>query len=171
MTATLATERLTLRKPQPKDWEAFRDFALSGGMNQISSGLDEGRAWRVFAAELGHWEIRGYGMWSVTMAGQDDALGLVGPWYPVDWPDTEIGWMVFSGAEGKGIAFEAAHAARAHAYDTLGWTRIVSYIAPENARSIRLAERLGATVDPDAAQPKPDAPCLVYVHPAKEVLQ
>lgn len=171
MTATLETERLILRKPHGRDWDAFRNFALSGGMDLINGGVDEGQAWRQFASELGHWEIRGFGMWAVTFKGSDTAVGLVGPWYPVDWPDTEIGWAVFPGAEGKGIAFEAALAARIHAYDTLGWTRIVSNIAPDNARSIRLAERLGAKVDTDAKQPKPDEPCLVYVHPAREDLQ
>ena len=147
MTATLETERLILRKPEGRDWDAFRDFALSGGMDLINGGVDEGQAWRQFASELGHWDIRGFGMWTVTMKGGDLAIGLVGPWYPVDWPDTEIGWSVFPGAESKGIAFEAARAARLHAYQTLGWTRIVSYIAAENIRSIRLAERRRLSYD------------------------
>ena len=54
-------------------------------------------------------------------------------------------------AEGKGYAFEAAQAARAHAFDVLGWETAVSYIDPGNARSIELAERLGAVRDPEAA--------------------
>ena len=36
-------------------------------------------------------------------------------------------------------------AARAYAYGTLGWTTTISLIAPANARSRVLAERMGAT--------------------------
>ena len=41
--------------------------------------------------------------------------------------------------------FETALAARAFAYETLGWTTAISLIAPDNGPSKRLAERLGAT--------------------------
>ena len=103
-------------------------------------------------------------MWAVTRHDDDTALGLVGPWTPPDWPEAEIGWMILSdAAEGTGIATEAAKAAVAHAYDSLGWDTVVSYIAPDNTRSIRLAEKLGAVLDPQAAGPKPDT--LVYRHP------
>ncbi len=39
---------------------------------------------------------------------------------------------------------------------------LVSYIDPDNARSIRLAERLGATIDDHARKQDPDD--LVYRH-------
>src|SRR5262249_27176327 len=48
---------------------------------------------------------------------------------------------------GRGYAFEAATAALGTAFATLGWPRAVSLIAPPNLRSIRLAERLGATFE------------------------
>jgi RimJ/RimL family protein N-acetyltransferase len=95
---------------------------------------------------------------------------MAGPWYPADWSEPELGWTLWSAAhEGKGYAHEAAVAARAHAYSVLGWTTAVSYIDPDNARSIALAERLGATLDPDAAHHNPAD--LVYRHPAPEALQ
>ena len=59
-------------------------------------------------------------------------------------------------------------AARAHAYGALGWTTAVSYIDPQNARSIRVAERMGAKLDPDAVPMDPGD--LVYRHPAPEDL-
>lgn len=169
MTDILHTSRLVLRRPGPDDWPAARDFFLSDRSAGIGGPLSLGQAWRAFAAELGHWEMRGYGMWAVCRRDEDRALGLIGPWHPADWPETEIGWMIFdSAAEGTGIATEAARAAIAHARDALGWTRIVSYIAPDNARSIRLAEKLGATCDPGAPQPDPAKPCRVFRHPAPE---
>ena len=167
MTTTVQTARLILRPPAPQDWPAFHDFMMSDRSTAFGSHKDLGRAFRAFAAELGHWQIFGYGMWAVTALDDDTALGLVGPWTPPDWPEKEVGWMILSGAaEGTGIATEAARAAIRHAFEVLGWSTVVSYIAPENTRSIRLAAKLGATLDPAAPQPKPDAPVLVYRHPS-----
>ncbi|MBI1417588.1 MAG: GNAT family N-acetyltransferase [Limimaricola sp.] len=168
MTVTLQTPRLVLRRPAPRDWPAWNGFFQSERSAGVGGPRSLGASWRGFAGELGHWEIFGYGMWAVTLRGDatDTAVGLVGPWTPADWPETEIGWMIWDDKiEGTGIATEAARAALTHAWDVLGWTTIVSYIAPDNARSIRLAEKLGATLDPAAPQPKPDAPVLVYRHP------
>lgn len=162
----LTTANLILRRPEPRDADAFIAFTTSERSTSLGGPHDLGRAWRIFASELGHWVIRGYGMWAVTRPGEDRMLALIGPWHPADWPETEVGWMVIDdSAEGTGLATEAARAAIDHAYGTLGWTTVVSYIAPENTRSRRLAEKLGAVIDPDAPQPKPDQPCLVYRHP------
>ena len=65
--------------------------------------------------------------------------------------------------EGTGVATEAADAAVKHAYDVLGWRTAVRYIAHDNARSIRLAEKLGAKLDVAATGPTPTT--LVYRHP------
>jgi RimJ/RimL family protein N-acetyltransferase len=91
--------------------------------------------------------LNGFGRWIVADRATDAALGVVGPFFPADWPEPEIAWSVFAEAEGRGIAFEAASAARAFAYDRLGWTTAISLIAPENIRSAALARRLGCRED------------------------
>lgn len=163
----LTTDRLTLRGPQMTDWEAWRAFALDERSRFVRPAeMTEGIAWRAFAHVAGMWALRGFGSFVFCEKGSDTALGMAGPWYPMDWPEPEIGWTVWNArAEGKGYAFEAALAARDWARDALGWTRPVSYIDRDNARSVALAERLGCTLDPEAAQPHPDKPCLVYRHP------
>jgi RimJ/RimL family protein N-acetyltransferase len=169
MIERLDTARLILRRPAGRDWPQVRDFFLSDRSAGVGGPHDLGRAWRILAAEIGHWDICGCGMWAVARRGDDTALGLIGPWTPADWPEPEIGWMILSAdIEGTGIATEAAQAAIAHAWNVLGWQTMVSYIAPDNARSIRLAERLGARPDPDAARPAWDRPCVVYRHPRPE---
>jgi hypothetical protein len=116
----LQTERLILRQPVAGDWAAFRDFMQSDRAAFFDHQGNIGSTWRSFAAELGHWDIFGYGMWAVTRRGDNTAIGLVGPWTPPDWPETEIGWMIFDPAtEGTGIAAEAARAAIAHAFGRL----------------------------------------------------
>lgn len=169
--SVLETERLVLRPPEPRDWPAFHAFFHSDRCEWVGGQGSAGEVWRGFAAELGHWQIRGYGMFTMTEKGGDDsALGLVGPWFPGGWPERELGWILFApSTEGKGYAREAALACRAHAYDTLGWTTAVSYIAPQNERSRALAERIGCVVDPEAMGPDLK-PTLVYRHPAPGAL-
>lgn len=172
MTAPLQTERLTLRRPVPADWPAFRDFFASDRSASLGGPVTIGKSWRHFASELGHWEIHGFGMWAVTLRDSARTVGLIGPWCPVDWPETEIGWLILSAdIEGTGIATEAAIAAITHAFDVLQWDTAVSYIGADNSRSIRLAEKLGAVRDDGA--PKPDAypDTLVYRHPKPGVAQ
>ncbi|MBV0910963.1 GNAT family N-acetyltransferase [Anianabacter salinae] len=159
---TLHTERLLLRRPDARDADAATRFFVSDRAKLIND-YTEAQAWRAFAAEIGHWEIMGFGMFAVCQRSDPDtALGLVGPWFPPDWPETEIGWMMFQGSEGKGFAHEAAEASLRFAFDTLGWAQAVSYIDPANARSIALAERLGAVRDDACARPEPHD--LVYRH-------
>jgi len=168
----IATERLVLRRPLPRDWDAFRDFMMSERAAMFGSHRNLGKAFRSFAAELGHWDIFGFGMFAVTRKGEDRAVALVGPWNPPDWPERELGWMVLDGAaEGQGIAREAAEGALRHIWSELGWDTVVSYIAEGNDRSVALAERLGARLDPQAVAPEaPGKTVLVYRHPRPESL-
>ncbi|WP_424976273.1 GNAT family N-acetyltransferase [Dinoroseobacter sp. S124A] len=163
---TLTTERLTLRPPCPADVPALTEFYRSERSQYAGGHVPHAKAWSNAVAMLGHWQVRGYGLWAVTETGDDRALGLVGPYYPDGRPETELGWVLFAAAEGRGIAQEAALAARADARSRLGWSEIVSYIDARNTRSIALAERLGARLDETAPQPKPDDPCLVFRHPS-----
>ena len=161
----LKTERLILRRPKAADADAFMAFFATRRAQYVGGPMTPRQAWDFFGTELGHWDIRGFGMFTVTEKGSDAALGIVGHWYPWGWPETEVGWVLFDAAsEGKGYASEAARACVDHAWNALNWTSVVSYIAPENAASVKVAERLGARLDPQAVQPKPETPCLVYRH-------
>jgi RimJ/RimL family protein N-acetyltransferase len=57
----------------------------------------------------------------------------------------ELGWALAREHWGQGYATEAALAVREWARGERGFGRLVSLIEPANARSQRLAERLGAT--------------------------
>lgn len=166
-TPVTTTERLVLRAPAARDWAHFNAFLASPRADSIrANAYDETLAWRAFGHVIGHWVLRGFGMFIFAdRSAPDTPLGMAGPWFPEGSPEHEIGWSVWAaGAEGKGYAHEAAAAARDHAFRDLGWHTAVSYIAPDNARSIALAERLGAVRDAAAAFPG-DKPCLVYRHP------
>lgn len=166
-TPVLETERLVLRAPVAADWEAWCRFALSDRARFIrpATAFGEGEAWRAMGHLIGHWVLRGFGMFVFCDRDTASPLGMAGPWYPASWPEREIGWSIWSDeAEGKGLAFEAAKAVRNFAFDVLGWQTAVSYVAPDNLRSAALARRLGAVEDRSAACPG-DEPCLVFRHP------
>lgn len=166
-TPVLDTKHLHLRAPQPEDFEAYTTFYRSERSSMNGGPMDRNAAWRAFAAELGHWQIRGYGLFSVVERTSNKLCGRVGLWNPEGWPEAEIGWVMYDGFEGKGYAYEAALGARAYAYDTLGWAPMISVIAPGNDRSIRLAERLGAIYERDWEAPS-GKPALIYRHPVKD---
>ncbi|MFT4959274.1 MAG: RimJ/RimL family protein N-acetyltransferase [Paracoccaceae bacterium] len=170
---TLETERLILRGPKPADFRAIANFFGSDRSRFVGGPKPIGGAWQFLTMMTGHWQMRQFGMWVITENHDDTGLGdtglgLVGFYYPVGWPEREIGWHIWSEeTEGKGYAFEAAQAALDHAKTVLNWTTLVSYIAPDNARSIALAERLGATPDTAANLPE-TGDCACYRHPMGE---
>ncbi|MEX2519467.1 MAG: GNAT family N-acetyltransferase [Paracoccaceae bacterium] len=164
----IETERLVLRPPEGRDWEPWAEFMASDRAAFVGGPQDRSAAWRAFGHIIGHGAMRGFTLFMVTRKGDDTALGSVGPWFPEGWPEREIGWTLWSGAlEGGGFAFEAASAARAWIWSDLGWGGAVSYIAKENARSIALAQRLGAELDPAADTPRGED-CHVFRHQRPE---
>ncbi len=164
---TVETDRLRLRAPEARDFDAYAAFRASERSRILGGPFPRAAAFEQMAALVGHWHLRGFGRWMVADRATDAALGVVGPYFPVDWPEPEIAWAVFDGAEGRGIAHEAAHAARRFAYDTLGWTNAVSLIRPDNTRSAALAQRLGARID--GRHPHPTYGMLdIWRHPGPE---
>lgn len=141
----LETPRLILRGPEPRDIEPTIAFLLDRDRaDGFGSAPNRSEAWRWFVLNVGHWHLRGYGYFVIEMKETGETAGLAGIWNPEGWPEPELGWVVFEGFEGRGIAYEAAHRARRYAYEDLGFTTLTSNIVPGNARSIALAERLGA---------------------------
>ncbi|MEM9796780.1 MAG: GNAT family N-acetyltransferase [Pseudomonadota bacterium] len=149
---TLTTERLTLRAPRAEDVGPFAAFYGSDAARFVGGPLAEWEVWRYLAEVVGHWAFRGFGRWIVTRAGDDTAIGLIGLHHPLDWPEPEIGWMLW--ATGQGYGTEAALAARDWAYGPGGMTTLISSIDPGNAASISLAERMGAKPDGAFTHPK-----------------
>ncbi len=137
----IETERLVLRMPHGGD------AAEHAAMRAANDGWDRETAWRSLATVIGHWAIRGFGVFSVITRQDGRFAGLVGLWRPEGWTEIELSWHLAPALQGRGLATEAAHAVRAHAAETLGVRRLVSYIWAENARSQAVAERLGATRD------------------------
>lgn len=143
----LETERLILRKiDAERDFDAWARHMSDERTVKYIGGkvLDRSLAWRQMASVIGHWEIRGYGFFSVESKATGEWIGRVGPWYPEGWPEPEIGWTIGRDYWGKGYATEAARAALRYVFDELGWKRVIHVILEGNERSIAVAERLGS---------------------------
>ena len=168
-TPVLETKRLILRAPEHRDYDGFETFFLSDRAHFVGGGSDKTQrdAWRTFAVINGHWLLRGYGLFMVEDRASGNAIGSIGPWFPKDWPEQELGWSIWDAEhEGKGYASEAAERARQYVFADLGWKTAVSYIDIENPASIALAERLGCLRDDTAAKlDHVGPPVLVYRHP------
>lgn len=92
--ATLETDRLILRPFCEADLDAYSEMcADSDVMRYIGVGqpLSRSEAWRNMAMILGHWQLRGYGLWAVEEKAGGAMIGRIGCWYPEGWPDCEIG--------------------------------------------------------------------------------
>ena len=168
---TLETERLVLRAPQASDLDAYAKFCASPRSVGVGGPYDRDQAFTRLSALLGHWYLRGYGRWMVTDLATRAPMGVVGLMYPESWPAPEIAWSLFDAAEGKGIAFEAAMAARDFAYRVLRWDIVISCVVDGNDRSNALAQRMGCTEDRVFQHPQ-FGPLVVWRHrPANEVLE
>ncbi|MDG2406970.1 MAG: GNAT family N-acetyltransferase, partial [Paracoccaceae bacterium] len=149
----LTSENLTLRGPEMHDFEPLARFYADGHRAQGFGGtLKRDEAWRWFASNIGYWHIHSYGYFTIeTQTGE--IAGISGIWNPEGWPEPEVGWVVHAGFEGRGIAYEAACRTRRWAYDDLGMTTLTSNILANNARSIKLAKRMGAKYERSYTNP------------------
>jgi RimJ/RimL family protein N-acetyltransferase len=165
---TIETDRLLLRSWRQEDAEPFA--ALNADpevMRHIGAGapLDRTLSDELLARFEREWDARGFGLWAVeeraATNGGDAAGSLVGfcgltvPMFlPAVLPAVEIGWRLARSAWGRGIATEAARAALAFGFDRLAMRDVISIVAVDNARSLRVCEKLGMEPRPDRVHPQ-----------------
>lgn len=142
----LLTERLQLRGFRSEDFETHAEICADPEvMRFIRKGpLTRVEAWWQMARYLGHWQLRDYGLWAVVERSTDRLIGHLGFLEPEGGNGFELGWVLARHAWGKGYALEGTRAAVRHAFTAMNRDHIVCLIQPENVRSIRVAERLGA---------------------------
>ncbi|MDJ0824682.1 MAG: GNAT family N-acetyltransferase [Rhodobacter sp.] len=165
----IETERLTLRRPRIEDFDAYAAVFASDRSRFMDGPKPRREAWDEFASDCAAWVLRGYGIWSVETKDYGALAGWAGIIHPERYHEPELGWFLVEEYEGQGYAFEAAKAARQYARQNFGLNCPVSFISTGNHRSIRLAERLGATVE--ETRGSPDDRFFVYRHPASEAAQ
>jgi RimJ/RimL family protein N-acetyltransferase len=148
----LHTQRLLLRRWRVEDEAAMarinRDPEVGRYLNRP---VDEAAVAAFFGLIAGHWEEHGYGPWALESREpglEGTFLGFAGlahlpPFLSAAGSAPELGWRLGSSAWGRGLATEAALAARDDAFGRLALLEILSIIHPENVRSQRVAVKLG----------------------------
>jgi RimJ/RimL family protein N-acetyltransferase len=146
---TLHTPRLLLRAFAPRDLPAFAAMERDPAVREFRGGnlLDEHQVWTAMQMLLGQWALRGYGVFALERRADAVFVGFAGILHPADWPEPELAYSLARPHWGEGLAVEAAAAARDWAARVCRFPRLVSFILADNARSKRVAARLGAVRD------------------------
>lgn len=148
----LLTARLRLRMLQASDFEEYAAMHADPEVTRFTARapLSRSQAWDHMARFIGHWHIRGFGLWAVEDLASGRLAGRVGFHQPEGWPGFELAWTIGREFWGRGYATEAAARALQFGFNELGRDHIISLIDPENTASIRVAERLGETLEGEA---------------------
>jgi RimJ/RimL family protein N-acetyltransferase len=159
----LETERLVLRKPEPDDRDAYTEIFGDGEvMRYIGAGrtVAPEDVPRSIERMLRHWDRHEIGLFSVVRKEDERLIGRTGYllWDAARWVsamhedlegdlELEIGWTFARAFWNRGYATEAAIACRDLAFGDFGRERFISLIARENVASIRVAEKIGETLE------------------------
>jgi RimJ/RimL family protein N-acetyltransferase len=162
VTAERLTDRLLLRRWRVGDAPAFAAInADPEVMRWIGRGhvLGRGLSDDLIARFEREWDERGFGLWAVSRRDDPDAAvlgfcGLTVPMFlPAVLPAVEVGWRLARSAWGSGYATEAAREAVAFGFEEHGMRELIAIVDPDNARSLRVGEKLGMTPRPDRVHP------------------
>jgi RimJ/RimL family protein N-acetyltransferase len=147
----LETARLRLRAYREADLAVQAEMLGDPEVTRHLGGttLSREESWRRMLCAPGLWALLGYGYWAVERREDGEMIGQVGfadfkrEMEPSIEGFPEIGWIFAPRAQGMGYCREAVDAILAWAEHRLAADRIVAIIDPENAPSIRVAERCG----------------------------
>jgi RimJ/RimL family protein N-acetyltransferase len=148
MQTTFETPRLLIRPRTLADTDDCLAMDREPGVTRFIDGpwsdatahraFIEARTRGPYAAGFGYWSIcsradakRSFLGWVLLIPA--DALG----------PEIEIGWRLRRDAWRQGLASEAANPLLRHAFVTLNLPKVIADIDPDNAGSIRVAEKIG----------------------------
>ena len=71
----IETERLVLRGPEAEDYPNFEATFSSYRARFMGGPLNAYESWMLYAAEIGHWQIHGFGMWMIHDKQTDETYG------------------------------------------------------------------------------------------------
>jgi RimJ/RimL family protein N-acetyltransferase len=143
--ASIQTPRLELRTFKESDWLPLCDLFQDKECTRytVKTPQENWQTWRTLASYIGHWNLRGYGPYAAVERSSGVLVGIVGLWYPGDWPEPELKWALRRRFWGQGFATEAGISVLKMTEKHLKWTRLISVIFTGNDRSVAVAKRIG----------------------------
>ena len=163
----LETERLVLRRMEMSDADNLMGiFSDPVAMRYYpaTKSRDEAEAWVRWT--LDSYKIHGFGLWVAILKETGEFAGQCGLTVQTveGKEEVEIGYLFLRRFWGRGLATEAAIAARDHGF-ALGYRRLISIIDPRNLPSRRVAERTGLTLERHARKSGKDV-CIYSIERA-----
>lgn len=170
---SVSTERLEIRVWQTGDRPALERMVADSDMMRH---ITHGRAWSVdevdefLQRQAAQLAAHGVCMGPLVIRGTTEIIGVAGI-QPLDLPgEYELGWWVWKEYWGRGYATEAGRALAAFAAGEMGLSRVVAVIDPDNAASIRVAEKIGMrferrTTARETASRREEIDVVLYVLP------
>jgi RimJ/RimL family protein N-acetyltransferase len=172
--SVLATERLVLRRftvadapfilvlLNDPDWLEFIGDkgvrTLADARNYLRSG------------PIAMYEREGFGLYLVERRRDRIPIGMCGLIKRPSLADVDIGFAFLPDHRGQGYAHEATVAVMAHGRDALGLERIVAITSPGNARSAKLLEKLGMTLEKTVMLDGHDHEVVLYASDSRRAI-
>jgi RimJ/RimL family protein N-acetyltransferase len=147
------TEHMLARPPKTDDREAYRSLFLDPAVAEWLRPVplpplgDQDILEMLQGDEL-HWDLNDFGPWVLTDRADGSVIGRGG----LRWTElegrliAELPWTIAPDRQGEGLASEAAMAAIEWA-STIELSELAALIRPENAASVRVAEKAGLRRD------------------------
>ena len=149
----LQTKRLTLRRLKQSDDRALACVFADPEVMRFGDGIKSNQWVRGWLARcIRDYQKRGWGPWAVIENASGNLIGYCGLFHIPDVngpPEIEIGYRFARESWGRGYATEAVLAVRDWAFLSLGLTRLIAMIDPDNTASIRVAEKAGMRYEQD----------------------
>src|ERR1051326_3201731 len=148
----LETRRLILRHLLPEDLDPL--FALYSDP-EIRRYYPEGTLTYEETKEELEWFLHGHpthpqlGLWATLHKETHQFIGRCGllPWTIEQRPEVEVAYMLSKEYWGQGLGTEAAQAIVHYGFEQLGLSRLICLIDPENQASIKVAQKIGMTLE------------------------
>jgi RimJ/RimL family protein N-acetyltransferase len=154
----IETGRLLLRTWQTDDAAPFAALNADPQVTRYLNGpMSRDDSDELIARIRAHWDEHGFGLYAAEVKETGTFIGFIGLAIPSFLPDVlptvEVGWRLAREHWGNGYATEGARASLRCGFEDLELRQIISIIHPENAASIRVAERLDMTRGRDRIHP------------------
>ncbi|MGI3170087.1 GNAT family N-acetyltransferase [Pseudooceanicola sp. C21-150M6] len=159
------TKRIHLRGGVLTDIDPLDAFFSSDDSRYVGGPNPRAHTWQALCAGIGHWALRGFGLWMLTDKADGTVMGVAGLQQPDGYPEPELIWVIFNEFSGQGLAKEAVNGIRGFIAREYGITRPISLLYPEYKTVVKMAESIGAQRIEDIEIPDGLVPAWRHAEP------
>lgn len=140
------TERCLVRETVPEDVDSFyriySDKSITAYMEDLFENRDEEKQYiRDYIEKV--YGFYGFGMWTVCLRETGEVIGRAGLSMREGFEEPELGYVIGTKWQRRGIAAEVCRAVLTYGRDELGFERVRALMHPGNTASERLCRKLG----------------------------